>query len=428
MTDLEIKWPDDMAEQTRVAKGRIERAGEALRAMPLEERLRLVCMVLEDWTKADSSWRRELTVAYSEASPFHEETVREGLDAALRAWRPDALHECARRELSPILDSAFLALAPFEWTAVLAGGDLPMTTLHSGVLPLVLGSPVLMREASGDQITAKLLKRSLETRSQVLAAAFESISFSTEDVAFEELLTAPCVVATGSDQTIRSISDRLAPHQRFVAYGHQFSIGLLGSQFVLGQDSLRELTNDFALDIVRWDQTGCLSPVVIYLVGLDPTESSAFANSLTQSLNLYHEKSPRGALPTATQANLANEVAEARMRQSNGTSMLFEGIDSVVTLESDATNRPAPLHRFIRLMPVATLTALRECLGPFAGRLSSVAVSGFAPDEDEELQELLARLGVSRITKPGHLQTPPIDWPHDGMPVFSPMTRFIQSD
>jgi hypothetical protein len=428
MSDLEIKWPDDMAEQTRVAKGRIERAGDALRAMPLEERLRLVCLVLEDWTKPDSPWRRELIVAYSDASPLHEETVREGLDAALRAWRPDALVECARRELSPILDAVGIALSPFEWTAVLAGGGLPMTALHSGVLPLILGSPVLMREASSDQITAPLLKRSLEARSEILADAFERIAFSTEDAAFNELLTAPCVVATGSDATIRSISDRLAPHQRFVAYGHQFSIGLIGSKINLDEDAIRQLSHAFALDIVRWDQTGCLSPVVIYLVGLDPGESSIFASSLSRSLDFYHERSPRGDLSTAVGANIANEISEARMRQSNGMSTLFEGIDSVVILESDAANRPAPLHRFVRLMPLASTTELRECLRPFAGHLSSVASTGFTSEEDEELREWLGRIGVSRITKPGRLQTPPIDWPHDGMPLFSPMVRFVQSE
>jgi len=43
------------------------------------------------------------------------------------------------------------------------------------------------------------------------------------------------------------------------------------------------------------------------------------------------------------------------------------------------------------------------------------------------LRASLTGLGVSRITKPGQLQTPPIDWPHDGMPLLTPIARFIQS-
>jgi len=428
MTELEIKWPDDMAEQVRVAIGRIVVAGEAVRAMSLSERLRIVRLVLTDWTEPDSPWRRELIGSFSEESPFHEKTVREGLDSALRAWKPEALIECAMRELAPILDSKSLDLSPFAWTVVLAGGGLPMPTLLSGLLPLILGSPVLLREASGDGVTAGILKRSLAARSEVMARAFERISFASEDAAFGALLDAPCVVATGSDETIRSISSRLRPTQRFVAYGHQFSIGIIGPTALREEDTGRRTVEAFALDIARWDQTGCLSPVVLYLVGLDASTNALLADFLSQALENLHERLPRGKLTTGVCASHANEIAEARMRQANGVSKLCEGSDSVVVLESDATPRPAPLHRFIRLMPVASLESLDESLAPFVGHLSNVAEIGFSQDERRTLHELLSRLGVSRITQPGKLQTPPIDWPHDGMPLLTPMMRFVQSD
>jgi len=40
----------------------------------------------------------------------------------------------------------------------------------------------------------------------------------------------------------------------------------------------------------------------------------------------------------------------------------------------------------------------------------------------------LTHLGVSRLTFPGRLQTPPVDWPHDGLPLFGPLARFVVSD
>ena len=61
MTRLEIEWPDATAERVRAARGRLERAGEGLRAMSLEERLQSIARVLEDWTAFDSPWRRELS-------------------------------------------------------------------------------------------------------------------------------------------------------------------------------------------------------------------------------------------------------------------------------------------------------------------------------------------------------------------------------
>ena len=43
------------------------------------------------------------------------------------------------------------ALVPFEWTTVIAGGALPMPTLLQSLLPLVVGSPVLLRETKAQR-------------------------------------------------------------------------------------------------------------------------------------------------------------------------------------------------------------------------------------------------------------------------------------
>lgn len=427
MSKLEFKWPDDVAERVRVARGRVEQAGEALRSMSFEDRLRSVALVLDDWTGADSNWRRELALRFPEESPLHEKTIREGLDAALRAWKSEDLIACARREIATTRDSNSIELSPFAWTAVLGGGGIPMPTLLSGLLPLIVGSPVLMREPSSDRVTGSLLKRSLEARNEELGRAFESIWFPSDDIALEELLEAPCVVATGSDETIRAISQRLRPNQRFVAYGHQFSVGVLGPALDLDDGALRETSAAFALDIARWDQSGCLSPAVLYLVGVDADHRERIASAVADALEELHERMPRGRMSTVQSAQHAYEIAEARMRQADGKSMLVEGSDFVVVLEANASARAAPLQRFIRLMPVDSSSALLESLAPFAGHLSNVACVGFSEIDAIALQESLSGLGVSRITKPGQLQTPPIDWPHDGMPLLTPIARFIQS-
>lgn len=432
MSRLEIEWPDANLEQVRAARGRLELAGEGLRAMSLEARLQSAARVLEVWTAIDSPWRRELITTFASESRFHENTVREGLDAALRAWKPAAFIECARRELAPVFRSADLALSPFDWTAVLAGGAVPMPTMLNVLIPLVLGSPVLLRETSNDRTTAALLKRSLEAQDETLARAFEHLALPADDVAFQSLLDAPCIVATGSDETIRSLSARIGPSQRFLAYGHRFSIGVLGTGSELDADAIRRSAEGFALDVVRWDQTGCLSPVLVYLVGGEPSADKEFARAMADALEGISRSMPRGEITTSVAASHASERAEARMRQSAGTSvretLLFEGADYTVVLEANAQPRPAPLHRFLRLMPVDSLGELERALSPFAGQLSNVALAGFSVEEADVLQRGLARFGTSRFTEPGRLQTPPVDWPHDGMPLLTPIARFVQSD
>lgn len=432
MSHLEIVWPDATLEQVRAARGRLECAGEALREMSLEQRLQSTAHVLESWTAPDSPWRRELATAFAADSPFHENTVREGLEAALRAWKPDELVGCARRELSAVNHSNELVLSPFDWTAVLAGGTVPMPTILSVLLPLILGSPVLLREASNDRSTAALLKRSLDAQNPTLARAFEHLTFAADDVAMNLLLEAPCIVATGSDETIRSVSSRLRPSQRFLAYGHRFSIGILGPVLKLDDEAIRQVAEGFALDVARWDQTGCLSPVVIYLVGGEPSSGPMIARATSDALERISRRMPRGEISTAVAASHASERAEARMRQGSAETsrdtMLFEGEDYTVVLEANAQARPAPLYRFLRLMPVDSIGELERALSPFRGQLSSVAFTGFSPGQADELRQSLVRFGASRFTKPGRLQTPPVDWPHDGMPLLTPIARFVQSD
>jgi hypothetical protein len=430
MTHLDFNWPDAAGEVVRVARGRLAVAGESLRRLPFEERLQRVANVIDAWSGVDSPWRRELSGQLAAGSALDSRTLDEGLESALRAWRQDRFVACARREIAAATQAGGLVLAPFACTSVLAGGSIPMPTLLSGLLPLVLGSPVLLRETSQDPVTGCLLARSIADRDEALARCLEVVRFPAEDAsAMEVFLQSPCVVATGSDQTLSAIRSQLAPGQRFVAYGHRFSIGVLGPQAAQDRANLDRTAAGLALDLARWDQTGCLSPVVVYLVGLTAAERVRIAKRIADSLEGLSLSRPRGEISTSTLAAHAAEGAEARMRAAvDEDASIFEGADFTVVLEADARPRPAPLARFLRLLPVASLAELDRALAPFSAHLSNAAVAGFESDDLAALHEQLTQTGVNRIAKPGSLQTPPIDWPHDGMPLFLPMARFAQRD
>lgn len=425
MSRLEIDWPDEGAERVRAAEGRLRLAGEALARRRFDERLAAVADVLEDWTRPDSPWRRELAAALSDETPFTAGTIAEGLESALRAWKPSDFIACAEREIRGACVDGRRGLVPFEWTTVIAGGALPMPTLLQALLPLVTGSPVLLRETRKDPVTARLLARSLAERDEGLASAFEPIAFPSADtVALDAALAAPCVVATGADDTLASIARRLRPSQRFVGYGHRFSIGVLGPS--LAETRFEDVATGLALDVARWDQSGCLSPVVVYLVGWEAEAAKRFATELDQALERVSQTSPRGDLPMAQSVSIAQERSEARMRAAAGAGSLFEGAQHTLVLETDARPRPAPLGRFLRLLPVDSLEALVRALTPFSGQVSSVCAAGLDdPSGSAFLAATSSRIGVSRVAKPGCLQTPPVDWPHDGLPLFLPLARFV---
>jgi hypothetical protein len=94
-----------------------------------------------------------------------------------------------------------------------------------------------------------------------------------------------------------------------------------------------------------------------------------------------------------------------------------------VVCEEDAAQRPAPLHRFVRVHPVADLAALRDALSTCSPHLSAVATHGFGA-EGPALARSLANLGASRVCAFGSMQAPPLGWHHDGQPVLVPLARF----
>lgn len=445
MTKLEFDWPDEAAERVRAAQGRLALAADALRARSFDDRLTAVASVLADWTAPDSPWRRELASALADATPFEAATLTEGLESALRAWDPEGFKACAQREIGCLLADRDIELAPFESVTVLAGGSIPMPTILSSLLPLVVGSPVLLRETSKDPVTASLLSRSLAARDEGLAKSFEAVAFPADDVAaFDVALKAPCIVATGSDETLADVARRLAPSQRFVPYGHKFSVAAVGPAAIEDAATLSATAAGISLDVARWDQSGCLSPVVVYAVGLNNGDTKSLATAISACLEELATSMPRGALPPARAVVTANERSEARMRLTGTEGLLFEGTQHTVVLEVDAEPRPAPLSRFLRIMPVDSEEFFVQALERFSGHISTVSIAGLSlglgeaiannrsaersPSPTESLFARLARVGVSRVTKPGRSQTPPVDWPHDGLPLFTPVARFIQSD
>jgi hypothetical protein len=125
-------------------------------------------------------------------------------------------------------------------------------------------------------------------------------------------------------------------------------------------------------------------------------------------------------------ARFAHERDGAELRAASGAALALhsEARDAFcVVSESDASLRPAPLHRFVRVHPVADVHALLAALAPLRRHLAGVALAGFSPGE-AALARALAELGASRVCAPGELQAPPLSWESNGRGVLASLARF----
>lgn len=416
----------DAADAAEAARARLRAAGARLRRRPARETLHALAGWLEEWRDPASVPRRALERALPAAAGFSPEVVRAGLDLALDAWTGDALLRLVERELGgpAALDAAGPAMAaPFELTATLLAGALPAPSLLAMAAPLAVRSALLVRPSSHDPVTARVAAESLAATDPELGACLAPIAFARDDTAaLEAFLAADCVVAAGSDETIAALAARVRPPRRFVGYGHRVSLALLGPETLRGE-ALRDAAHGLAWDVALWDQLGCLSPVSVG-VAADAAGVDAAAEALADALRALAPRLPRGRLDPAAAARFGAERAAAEMRAAAGrrVAVLGDGPDAFcVVREEDAALRPAPLHRFVRVQPLAAANIV-AVLRPLAPHLAGVALAGFGPAEPAVVRAL-ADLGASRICRPGRLQAPPLGWHHDGQGVLAPLVR-----
>lgn len=388
-------------------------AGEVLRRRPPGATLDSVCRVLDAWRDPGSTWRERLADALPAAAGFSPESVREGLRVGLENWSGAALRQLVERELPE-------GAAGYDTTALLLAGSIPMPSLLQIVAPLLLDSPVLAKCASRDPVTPGLVARAISETDRELGDCIAAVEFpSDDDACVAELLDCECIVATGSDATVAAVRARVASGQRLVEHGHRLSLAALGPAACRG-NALPDVAERLALDVALWDQLGCLSPIAVYVVGERAADS--VADALADALQRLAKELPRGRVDPAAAALFAHERAEAELRAASGAVRLLAGpADAWAVVREQAPGvRPAPLHRFVRVFPVADAAAVPAAAMPYGRHLAGFAVEGFG-GATEALGEALSGLGASRICAPGALQAPPLDWARDGRGVLLPL-------
>ncbi|UCE85491.1 MAG: hypothetical protein JSU66_14295, partial [Deltaproteobacteria bacterium] len=384
--------------------------------------------VLDRWSDPTSDFRQRLEQELPAATGFSPEVVREGLARALADWNGEALHRLVANELGAVdrLDAPGpVMLTGFGCTAVLLAGSLPTPTLIALLAPLLVRSPVLAKTSSHDAVTAPLFARSIAAEDPGLGDCIVARSFpSADEASAAALLTADCIVATGSDETVAGIAARVRGPRRLITYGHRLSVAAVDAG-TPDATALDDAARALALDVSLWDQQGCLSPVAVYAVRGGREAAERFASLLAAALERTAARLPHGRIPPVAGAALVRERAEAELRAAAGRPVaLHAGADLAWTVvcEEDARARPAPLHRFVRVHPVSDAAELCRALQPLAAHLACVGVSGFGP-RAPTLARALADLGASRVCPVGAMQAPPLDWRHDGRPVLLPMAR-----
>jgi hypothetical protein len=235
----------------------------------------------------------------------------------------------------------------------------------------------------------------------------------------EILHEADAVIAFGSDATMSSLRAQIRWDQKFIAHGHALSLLWLADPNRLTARQARAC----AVDVLTYDQLGCLSPQAIYVP--HGTAIDVLGRKLAHALEAHWRELPRKpARPLSVTARIveARDVAHAMghriwlpPKNHLGWTLLHDPSPAF---------QPSPLHGVITIREAGE-SQLATVLGAVAGRISTVGHTGAI---SSRLENVFLSLGVSRFCAAGYMQFPPLTWHHDGRSSLGDLVTWVDAE
>ncbi len=393
----------------------------------------LLSGLAENWLQAAYPFRRFALEQGPAATGFSRATLANGLDAFFKSLTRDGfqslleqdlgharrLDEMAANEGERKHNRAALASGP-EFLVHILAGNLPSPALSSMVLGLLMRSAQFVKCAHGASLLPRLFAHSLYEVEPKLGACLEVAEWRGGNVELEKALfeEAACVTATGGDEALAAIRHRVPAKARFLGYGHRVSFGYVTSRVLSGFHA-RKVVERAAIDVVAWNQLGCLSPHVIYVEEGGGLSAEKFAEALAAELEQREESEPRGELPVEAAAAIASRRSFYEIRAAHSPETRHWSSKNstawTVVFEADPRFQLSCLNRFIYVKGVKDLTEALQSAESVRGKVSTVGLA--APeDQAQDYATQLARWGATRVCPLGQMQTPPLAWRHDGRP------------
>jgi hypothetical protein len=401
----------------------------------------LLTSVARNWLEPEYPFRKLALEQGPAATGFSTATLVNGLDGFFRQLSPENFEALLKQDLghSQRLDQlsssdddqklrrAALAMGP-ELLVHITAGNLPNPTMASMVLGVLTRSAQFIKCASGASFLPRLFAHSLYEAEPKLGACLELAEWRGGIIELETALfdEADCITATGSDESLASIRQRVPSRARFLGYAHRVSFAFVANE-ALSISNERKVIAQAATDIVAWNQLGCLSPHVIYIQDGGSLGPEQFAEVLAREMERREAAEPRGELPAATAAGIASRRSIYEVRAAHSPETRFwcsKGSTAwTVVYEADPRFQLSCLHRFIYLKPVKDLNEALQSADSVRRKISTV---GLATPEDKirELVATLATWGATRVCPLGQMQNPPLTWRHDGRPALGDLVTW----
>ena len=352
------------------------------------------------------------------ATGYSVPVVHETLAHMLSDWSAPSLHAMLAAEpgvaealdhavAHPVIETKRMAAFGYARAFHIFSGNVPGVAVTSLIRSLIVKSATLCKTASGEPVLPVLFAHALQDVAPDIASCI-ALSYWPRDAAEPQqaaIDSADIVVAYGGADAVSAIRNAVPPGKRMVLHGPRLSFGIVGGE------ASPTIARDIAASVAAYDQQGCVSPHLVYVVG-DPERARALAHEVARELERIGQQLPRGQI-TAEEA-VAIRNARTKAEFSDSAELLGnEGTGYTVIFEDSPGFTVSCLNRLLYVKPLRDANDVGGHL-PSPDLLQSAAVEGFGEKESAELARTLGRSGISRITSFARLPWPPMHWHHDG--------------
>ena len=395
----------DDASVVRVRAASVLEAGEALRASTLEERAHWLSRAARALARQAEDGRDALSSTTGLSIPMVEWAVRTTLDT----MTGDAMRGLAQSAQK----GTDRAPDPIAMLSVVLAGNVFTASVRGIVVPLLFGVPALVKASSSETLFPAMLCDALRSADSRLGAAMSVVVFPGGDVEREAALidSAEAVSVYGGDATVEAMAARLG-NTPLIAHGHGVSVAYCGNH-AIEEAHIGHTISSLSLDICAYDQRGCLSPQLVYVEESSELSVMDFAERLAkEGLTPLSRTLPRGPLPVSVGAAQAQWRGVAEVDGS-----LVRGDTHAVSVRESQPIRWSPGFRNVTVTPVRALDEALQAMRPIGSNLKCVGA------DSASLPELEARLASSPTLSAyacaiGTMQTPSLDAPADGYPIW----------
>jgi len=408
---------------------------EGLASWPVKRVLRGVDRVARRLLDRSDPLRERALEGLGIPAGFSRPMAVEVLDGMARDWTADRLNLLLSSEFpDPLVLDGFrpgpvgglVRALGYPLTFHLGAGTVPGVAVTSLIRALLVKSAAFLKPGRGDIRLPVVFAEGLAEEDPDLAACVAVAYWPPVDSAQTEIPVkeADLVVVYGGEDTVGWVRDRMPSRTQIRAYRHRLGVGLVGRGALLVEGrkgpeagtGASETAATAARAVALFDQQGCVSPHVLFVErggGVDPHQ---WAELLAGALAGMEKDLPSGPISPEEGAALQQIRGAWEVDESEGRSVIHHGgaeAPWTVLVGAEGELTPSCLNRTVRVFPVDDLLEVPAKLQAWEPFLQTVGLAG-SPDQEPELRESLARMGVSRISDLSAVPWPPPWWHHDG--------------